>query len=327
MAGGSLQRLVLAAALSAVCLAWSVEGLSWDEAGLGAWSDDYYSLVEDAMGGVDHYQALGVSEGATKKEVKSAWRDMTRTRHPDKIKGAEEKEAASLEFIKIIRANEVLSDEQARRVYDHFRQHGVPWEKRFYGRYAHRYGVPEVALWKVVSSFVAVATGVHYMVLKTRYERYTRLAKQTPIYQKKLRLLQQQALDERRQRGDVDVAKGSAKKKKKQRKGQKADAEELLAGVVPEIEIKGLEAPGLWNLLPVKIARSIWRLVWFVVRDWICDRILGFPIDREAIFRKENGLECDEDWEEYKAEKIAANERFLKSNKAKKYRRLMRKYQ
>ncbi|XP_076468793.1 dnaJ homolog subfamily B member 9-like isoform X2 [Babylonia areolata] len=64
----------------------------------------------------DYYKILGVSRGASDKEIKKAFRKLAVKYHPDKNKdkGAEDK------FVKIAQAYEVLSDPEKRKNYDQF---------------------------------------------------------------------------------------------------------------------------------------------------------------------------------------------------------------
>ncbi|KAI3676977.1 hypothetical protein L1987_86594 [Smallanthus sonchifolius] len=70
------------------------------------------SLIVRAKSGF--YSTLGVSKNASKSEIKSAYRKLARSCHPDvnKEPGAEEK------FKDIINAYEVLSDDEKRYKYD-----------------------------------------------------------------------------------------------------------------------------------------------------------------------------------------------------------------
>src|SRR6202453_4158192 len=65
----------------------------------------------------DYYATLGVKKGATSEEIRKAFRKAARKYHPDvnpNDKKAEEK------FKEISEANDILSDEKKRKVYDQF---------------------------------------------------------------------------------------------------------------------------------------------------------------------------------------------------------------
>lgn len=64
----------------------------------------------------DFYETLGVSRNATEAEIKSAYRRLARTHHPDMDKSA----GAAEKFKEISEAYQVLSDPQKRKTYDQF---------------------------------------------------------------------------------------------------------------------------------------------------------------------------------------------------------------
>lgn len=69
----------------------------------------------------DFYSVLGVSKNASKAEIKSAYRKLARSYHPDvnKEPGAEQK------FKDISNAYEVLSDDEKRSIYDRYGEAGL----------------------------------------------------------------------------------------------------------------------------------------------------------------------------------------------------------
>ena len=71
---------------------------------------------------IDYYGVLGVSKQASEKEIKSAYRNLSKKYHPDKNPGNEE---AHQKFIEIGEAYEVLSDDEKRGVYDRYGADGL----------------------------------------------------------------------------------------------------------------------------------------------------------------------------------------------------------
>ncbi len=73
------------------------------------------------MAAKDYYEVLGVAKGATKDQVKNAYRKLALQFHPDRNKSPE----AEARFKEISEAYAVLSDDEKRRQYDAYGREGV----------------------------------------------------------------------------------------------------------------------------------------------------------------------------------------------------------
>ena len=72
---------------------------------------------------VNHYEVLGVSKRATKKQIKKAYKKLIVKFHPDRNKKREK--WAKNQFIKVSTAYDILSDPEKRKIYDQFGDEGI----------------------------------------------------------------------------------------------------------------------------------------------------------------------------------------------------------
>jgi DnaJ-related protein SCJ1 len=70
----------------------------------------------------DYYKLLGIDRKADDREIKRAYRQMSKKYHPDKNPGDE---SAKQKFVEIAEAYEALSDPQSREVYDRYGHEGL----------------------------------------------------------------------------------------------------------------------------------------------------------------------------------------------------------
>ncbi|KAM0333302.1 hypothetical protein ACHAQA_001963 [Verticillium albo-atrum] len=115
------------------------------------------SLVTIALCAEDYYNLLGIDKQASDREIKSAYRRLSKKYHPDKNPNDD---SAKDKFVEVSEAYEVLIDADQRRVYDKYGheglkqhqqqggggQHHDPFDvfSRFFGgggHYGHQHGV------------------------------------------------------------------------------------------------------------------------------------------------------------------------------------------
>src|SRR3970282_2831342 len=78
---------------------------------------------ERGMAEQDYYEILGVPRGASKEEIKRAYRRLAKKHHPDLNK--DNPKSAEEKFKKISEAYEVLIDDDKKRIYDAYGREGL----------------------------------------------------------------------------------------------------------------------------------------------------------------------------------------------------------
>lgn len=123
------------------------------------------------------YQLLRLDEGrggpgmqASGKEIKKAFRKLSVEKHPDRV--AQQRgdvQAATAEFQEIVKAYEVLSDEDRRKDYDYYlnNPHDVLYNQM-------RYYQPKMDIRVVAFGVLSLLSVIHYLVLRDTYKRQLR---------------------------------------------------------------------------------------------------------------------------------------------------------
>ncbi|KAK9413113.1 hypothetical protein SUNI508_12098 [Seiridium unicorne] len=87
-----------------------------------AWLLLLLSLLQLALCAEDFYKILGLKKDATEKQIKSAYRQLSKKYHPDKNPGDD---TAQTKFVEVSEAYEALSDPQSRSIYDKHGHEGL----------------------------------------------------------------------------------------------------------------------------------------------------------------------------------------------------------
>ncbi|KAG0678139.1 DnaJ- protein scj1 [Pichia californica] len=80
------------------------------------------SLISIVLAGADYYKILGVNKNANEKEIRNAYRQLSKKYHPDKNPGDE---SAQQKFMEISNAYDILMDSEKRNIYDRFGEEGL----------------------------------------------------------------------------------------------------------------------------------------------------------------------------------------------------------
>ncbi|KAF8535530.1 hypothetical protein BDD12DRAFT_808476 [Trichophaea hybrida] len=82
----------------------------------------------------DYYKILGIDKGASDKDIKRAYRTLSKKWHPDKNP---DNPSASDKFREVAEAYEALSDAESRKIYDHYGAEGLKQHQQGGGRQRH----------------------------------------------------------------------------------------------------------------------------------------------------------------------------------------------
>ncbi|KAF1942441.1 DnaJ protein-like protein [Clathrospora elynae] len=79
------------------------------------------------IGAEDYYKLLGLKKDASEREIKKAYRTLSKKYHPDKNHGSD---TAAQKFVEVASAYEVLSDKETRKIYDQYGHDGIQQHKQ-----------------------------------------------------------------------------------------------------------------------------------------------------------------------------------------------------
>lgn len=91
----------------------------------------FLALIACSLAAQDLYKILGLDKSATDRDLKKAYRTLSKKYHPDKASGDEAK------FVEVTEAYEALSDPTTRKIYDQYGHDGLANHKRGGGSQQH----------------------------------------------------------------------------------------------------------------------------------------------------------------------------------------------
>jgi len=264
--------------------------------GEGLTSADFYTMVEDLVAGRDYYELLEVSpeQASQPRELKKAFRALTLRWHPDKNPSPD----AAARFSRVVFAFDILSDPVKKSQYDAMRTRGIPWHEIYYGRYAHRYGVPQHDVRWVIFWLVFTVTVLHYAYRRHRYNLILSRVKQTATY--------------KHRQAQLKVASGKGVDQKRRKQLQDRNSKSAMESE-PEVKLMGIRPPGWRDLVVVRLVLLPWtvgKYTFFFLRWLFWYKLLRQtppPPDLRELMRERLGLspaEYDE-WEREMKEKQA----------------------
>lgn len=92
------------------------------------------TLAQFALGVEDYYKVLGINKQASDKQIKSAYRQLSKKYHPDKNPGDS---TAHDKFVEVSEAYEALIDPESRKIYDQYGHEGLKQRQQGGGQQHH----------------------------------------------------------------------------------------------------------------------------------------------------------------------------------------------
>ncbi|KUI72626.1 DnaJ-related protein spj1 [Cytospora mali] len=93
-----------------------------------------FAILQLVLCAEDYYKILGLGKQASDREIKSAYRQLSKKYHPDKNPGDE---TAKDKFVEVSEAYEALSDPESRKIYDQYGHEGLKQRQQGGGGHHH----------------------------------------------------------------------------------------------------------------------------------------------------------------------------------------------
>ena len=193
------------------------------------------------------YDTLQLSRGrdSSPAEVRKAFYKLSLVLHPDKTASTASTDEATQraqQYQQVVTAYEVLSDDTSRAAYHSFLDNPALFSHHL-RYYQHRVRAAQVSVWKVLAATLAIATSLHWLYIRHRYQSVRHMLASHPTVQQ--RMLAKVKHDMQSEMGRVDSAQ---------------IARRMAAERVDDyVNVKGSESapPTLSSLLPVLLLASL----------------------------------------------------------------------
>ena len=136
------------------------------------------------------YETLQLTQGrdASAADIRRAFYRLSLVLHPDKAPAnaaPHEAEQRADAFQRVVTAYEVLSDEASRAAYHSFLDNPALFSHHI-RYYQHRVRAAQVSVWKVLAATTVIATGLHWLYIRHRYQHVRAALASHPTVQQRM---------------------------------------------------------------------------------------------------------------------------------------------
>ncbi|CAD8102198.1 unnamed protein product [Paramecium sonneborni] len=282
-----------------------------------------YSIKDKFCGDDNCYQLLFLKKGAQQSEIRKQFRELSRTFHPDKNDGNQ------TQYVKIVQAYEVLSNEETKTAYDEYLEN--PNRSEFYHHYRYYQHVyhPQTNPYIVVSVATLLLSIIQYVARIGMYKNAIGRVMETTHFKK--------IVNDRQRESNLSK-------------------DQVIQETLKEVKITGAwsypKFEEIWIIAILHFIFSIFFRLYFIIKwkyyykNGKCDRqisekdqeyktqlLLGISksrwetVDKEQLIGRQ--LWIPENMKEFNEEQRLRQEEYIQqhSNKYKQYKRFQKKMQ